>query len=652
MRTLSSRIVVPLKSVRPYQVSSETVSIPAGAVGTVKEFYIARKPIIDSNNCWVGGYGDTSLVLTSGTFDNEVPAYTADEDLANGDYWIDYLTGYGRGKKKDTATSMTADYYVFIDTSNLADGGDVFGNIRFLDDIALQFGTGTDFSMGVNSADSDNLTLSRGGTLGTNNVYTVNKTNGKFSYSSSFATGGTDDYGISITQTLNDSGAPSGSDINRTLKINQVRTDVTGWDDNYHQTWQVGGTDYLTLALDSGNNGAIWESNATMGGSKTAFQFNVLNSSGFTNDTLWAVSESGTNAIRIDANFGVWTSGASLNVSGGTTDWTLSHIGSKGGLIMNPSGGDFFKVMPGNSTSGVPGQSLWVQSGTHTNITASTEAPTIDFDIDATQTWATGALALQRFGIVRQPTIAFAGASTVTAVHTMEFAGAPLAGTNANITLASNVNFASHLSGSQGSYNGLFSNVGISNGVGNVFERSAIKINGLANVSLGNQTADLTNLYNISIDAVTFESTTNTRTVTGNVASLHIENAPQEGANVSFTNPSYAILVEAGLSKLDGGIVQGQGTDIASANDATCLLDGNYFDVTGTTQINTLTAGVQAGHAITLQFDGSVTVKHATAGTGAQLQLSGGSNFSATAGDTLSLIFDGTYWRETARTAI
>jgi len=101
-------------------------------------------------------------------------------------------------------------------------------------------------------------------------------------------------------------------------------------------------------------------------------------------------------------------------------------------------------------------------------------------------------------------------------------------------------------------------------------------------------------------------------------------------------------------------MIQGaQGTDIASANDATLTITGNYFDITGNTQINTLSAtGIQAGTLIVLQFDSNPVVKHATAGAGAQFQLAGAGDFSATAGDTLGVIFDGTYWRECFRTAI
>lgn len=94
-----------------------------------------------------------------------------------------------------------------------------------------------------------------------------------------------------------------------------------------------------------------------------------------------------------------------------------------------------------------------------------------------------------------------------------------------------------------------------------------------------------------------------------------------------------------------------QGTDLASANNMG-VPTSNYVDVTGTTQINTMAAtNITAGTIVTLQFDGSVTVKHNTAGTGAVFQLVSG-DFAATAGDTLTTVYDGTNWREVARAVI
>lgn len=98
-----------------------------------------------------------------------------------------------------------------------------------------------------------------------------------------------------------------------------------------------------------------------------------------------------------------------------------------------------------------------------------------------------------------------------------------------------------------------------------------------------------------------------------------------------------------------------KGADLASANTLT-LAAGNSFDVTGTTQINQITTGGRyVGEVIVLQFDAALTVSNNAivppAGTAAIL-LAGAANLSATAGDTLTLWYDGTVWRELARAVI
>jgi len=104
---------------------------------------------------------------------------------------------------------------------------------------------------------------------------------------------------------------------------------------------------------------------------------------------------------------------------------------------------------------------------------------------------------------------------------------------------------------------------------------------------------------------------------------------------------------------MNGRVNQSKGADVASGTDITLSGGGNYFDITGTTTIDTIAStNWTAGSIVILQFDASVTVSHNTAGTGASILLSGAANFSATLDDTLMLVFDGTTWRETSRTAI
>jgi hypothetical protein len=102
---------------------------------------------------------------------------------------------------------------------------------------------------------------------------------------------------------------------------------------------------------------------------------------------------------------------------------------------------------------------------------------------------------------------------------------------------------------------------------------------------------------------------------------------------------------------------------IASANLLT-LTQGNIFNITGTTTINhivktdwtTSARGMAVGEII-LIFVASLTVTHnagSVPSNAAALALAGAANFSATAGDTLSLVYDHVagVWREIGRTVI
>lgn len=60
--------------------------------------------------------------------------------------------------------------------------------------------------------------------------------------------GGTDDYGLAITQTLNDTGAAGGSDVYRGLKVAVTTTDITGWDEAYLLDLLDGSTSRLKVS--------------------------------------------------------------------------------------------------------------------------------------------------------------------------------------------------------------------------------------------------------------------------------------------------------------------------------------------------------------------------------------------------------------------
>lgn len=128
-------------------------------------------------------------------------------------------------------------------------------------------------------------------------------------------------------------------------------------------------------------------------------------------------------------------------------------------------------------------------------------------------------------------------------------------------------------------------------------------------------------------------------------------------AVLGFLALGAALYVEHDAACLIVSSVQtAQGTDVASADEITLSEHGNYFDITGTTDINHITkTGWQAGSVVILQFDGSLDVVHdsgSPVGTEASILLSGAGDFSATADDTLQLVYDGTTFREVSRTVI
>jgi len=71
-----------------------------------------------------------------------------------------------------------------------------------------------------------------------------------------------------------------------------------------------------------------------------------------------------------------------------------------------------------------------------------------------------------------------------------------------------------------------------------------------------------------------------------------------------------------------------KGGDISSASPLVIDIDGNYFDVTGTTNFSAMT--VESGNFFMLQFDGALTITH-----GSGIELPGAANLTTATGDRL-----------------
>lgn len=166
---------------------------------------------------------------------------------------------------------------------------------------------------------------------------------------------------------------------------------------------------------------------------------------------------------------------------------------------------------------------------------------------------------------------------------------------------------------------------------------------GYVNSPLG--TGAITNGYGAYI--IKPQATDANHTIATNYG-LYIEDQTATGIT-----KGYAIRTGTGLVEFGGRMLTNKGANVASTGNLAVGIGGNYFLITGTTQINRLSAtDWKAGSFVVLEFDNTVTVKHGGAGTGAQIALSGSVDFVATAGDTLMLAYNGTLWREVSRTVI
>lgn len=76
-----------------------------------------------------------------------------------------------------------------------------------------------------------------------------------------------------------------------------------------------------------------------------------------------------------------------------------------------------------------------------------------------------------------------------------------------------------------------------------------------------------------------------------------------------------------------------KGADVASATALTLGTDGNYFDITGTTSITSITT-IGAGTVVKLHFDGILTLTHHAT----DLILPGGANITTAAGDEAEFV--------------
>ena len=167
-------------------------------------------------------------------------------------------------------------------------------------------------------------------------------------------------------------------------------------------------------------------------------------------------------------------------------------------------------------------------------------------------------------------------------------------------------------------------------GTDNEFFRNAIHITATANTGYGIYAADTASETRSYYNHIHVSDTGGTSYgfFVGTAATLisqfddiiAVDGNQIAGTFVQTNSPS------DGDFKLSGTLHTAQGVDVASANNMT-LGDGNFFDITGVTTINTI-ASKGVGTFVSLQFDGILQLTHS-----ADLVLPGGANITTLVGD-------------------
>jgi hypothetical protein len=113
-----------------------------------------------------------------------------------------------------------------------------------------------------------------------------------------------------------------------------------------------------------------------------------------------------------------------------------------------------------------------------------------------------------------------------------------------------------------------------------------------------------------------------------------------DGAGGATAQASAVTIDDTGNVTFPARILGRKGADVASAAGIT-LGNGNYFNITGTTTIDTISStGWTSGSLVYLRFTASLTVRHNQAGDFDPIQLMSAANLGVGAGDVLVLLYD------------
>lgn len=349
-----------------------------------------------------------------------------------------------------------------------------------------------------------------------------------------------------------------------------------------------------------------------------------------------AIGEDNTARVGIGTN-----TPANVASIGGRTSIGASYVGTNAptdGVIVEGDAG-FGTSSPTSSvyitrsaveTSGARPY-LEIAHVADTGITASTESPTVYFKLSAaTRTWATGAITTQRFFYVDQPTIAFAGSSSVIDAATLSIAGAPIQGSNATITSSHGILISESSTANVTTGYGITTNAPA--GATNSYSAQFLSERATNVIVHGSQS----NAGSLEVVEILSKLTSTSNTTTLKGIDLQIKNVADTGITVTSATGLY---VNSDYDENVGTITSGYGIYVDQGTTATGTLTNSY-----SLYLKTPQAGSNAYTAV-LGDDSATLVGIGEGSPASMLSVAGnasvGSGYSTTAAPTDGLIIEG-----------
>lgn len=200
-----------------------------------------------------------------------------------------------------------------------------------------------------------------------------------------------------------------------------------------------------------------------------------------------------------------------------------------------------------------------IVGGAYTGQATTVEMTDINFNLARTVTWATGGIITQRFFRIQAPTIAFAGASTVTDAATFEVGGAPAAGANATLTRSWAARFGGNVCISGSTYFGSIT----------VAPLSTVDIGGSIGVQISSISATTTldaTYHTVKCDATSAAFIVNLPAASGCTRRVYVVIKIDSTANAITIDANASETISGNLTKListqwSGYAIQSDGTN-------------------------------------------------------------------------------------------